>query len=269
MGTYTVYNTLAASGGCASVRDSATISIEAAPTATVTASGATSFCPGDSVTLTATGGGTYLWSNGATSASITVRTGGTYYVAVTNAAGCADTSANTTVTVLPAPAQPTLTPVMQPSGIVLLTVTPVVPGAQYQYYYNNQPLPITTDSVLAVTLGTQSGAYSVTVTGANGCASVPSATVNVTVTGMAALQPAASLDVFPNPTSGLVRVALANYREAVTLTVFDALGRTVQTVTVPAGTTTQELNLTAVPTGVYLLRARTAHNVTTHRIVRD
>ncbi len=49
-------------------------------------------CPGESVTLTATGGGTYAWSNGATSSSINVSpsVNTTYTVTVTNN-GCTDT----------------------------------------------------------------------------------------------------------------------------------------------------------------------------------
>jgi hypothetical protein len=49
---------------------------------TITASGATTFCSGDSVTLTASSGTNYLWSNGATTQSIVVKTSGSYSVLV-------------------------------------------------------------------------------------------------------------------------------------------------------------------------------------------
>ena len=50
-------------------------------------------CSGDSATLTASGGGSYLWSTGETSASITVAPTAetTYTVTVTSAEGCTDT----------------------------------------------------------------------------------------------------------------------------------------------------------------------------------
>ncbi len=55
----------------------------------ITVSGGTYFCPGSSVTLTApTGGMNYIWSNGATSNSITVTTAGNYMVSVFDTAGC-------------------------------------------------------------------------------------------------------------------------------------------------------------------------------------
>ena len=51
-------------------------------------SGATSFCSGSTNTLTATGGSSYLWNTGATSASINVTTPGTYSVTISNSNGC-------------------------------------------------------------------------------------------------------------------------------------------------------------------------------------
>lgn len=66
---------------------------------TVTASGSTSFCQGGSVSLTATAGGNYLWSNGATTQSITVNQSGSYNVTVGNGTSCSATSIATTVSV--------------------------------------------------------------------------------------------------------------------------------------------------------------------------
>ena len=61
--------------------------------ATITSSNGTSFCFGETSTLTASEGTSYLWNTGATTASISVTTSGTYSVTVTNANGCeAETS---------------------------------------------------------------------------------------------------------------------------------------------------------------------------------
>jgi hypothetical protein len=76
-----------------------TIAVNGLPTATITAGSATSFCQGGSVVLTASAGSTYLWSNGATTSSITVSASGSYTVTVTNANGCSATSSATVVTV--------------------------------------------------------------------------------------------------------------------------------------------------------------------------
>ena len=50
------------------------------------------FCQGDSITLTATPGSSYLWSNGDTATSITVSSSGTYSVTITDANNCTSTS---------------------------------------------------------------------------------------------------------------------------------------------------------------------------------
>ena len=69
-----------------------------APNATITTSGSTSVCPGQNVTLTAGNVGTaYLWSTGATSSSITTNVIGDYYLILTNASGCRDTSEVVTI----------------------------------------------------------------------------------------------------------------------------------------------------------------------------
>jgi hypothetical protein len=86
------------------------------PVATITASGALTFCTGNSVTLSAnTGTGfTYVWKNGttiltgATTSSLTATTSGSYTVTVTNPGGCSTTSTSTTVTVNAPPAAPTV-----------------------------------------------------------------------------------------------------------------------------------------------------------------
>lgn len=50
--------------------------------------GSNSFCSGTTNTLTATGGSTYLWNTGATTASLNVTTPGTYSVTISNSNGC-------------------------------------------------------------------------------------------------------------------------------------------------------------------------------------
>ena len=57
-------------------------------TPTITASGPLKLCAGGSVTLTSSEGLTYLWSTGATTASINITETGSYSVRVTNAIGC-------------------------------------------------------------------------------------------------------------------------------------------------------------------------------------
>jgi len=100
-GDYQVVVTNAA--GCTDTSAISTLVENPSPTATITASGSTTFCSNDSVTLTADTASIYLWflngsSTGQTSQSIVVMDAGNYQVAISNAF-CQDTSAITTITI--------------------------------------------------------------------------------------------------------------------------------------------------------------------------
>ena len=71
------------------------------PVALIDTNGFTKICNGQSVTLNANGPfSSYLWSSGSTSQSITVSAPGSYYVIVTDANNCADTSSSVTVSTI-------------------------------------------------------------------------------------------------------------------------------------------------------------------------
>ncbi len=78
-------------------RTAVLVTVNALPTATITASTATTFCSGGSVLLTASAGSSFLWSTGATTQAITATTANSYTVKVTNANGCQSTSSAATV----------------------------------------------------------------------------------------------------------------------------------------------------------------------------
>jgi hypothetical protein len=150
-----------------------TIPTIATPVPTITPSGPTTFCAGGSVTLTASPASSYLWSNGATTPSITVTQSAGINVTTTSAAGCARTSATILVTVRPLPnatisaSGPTT---FCAGGSVTLSV-PTQSGATYAWSNG-----ATTSSINVST----AGSYSVTVMSSFGC-SLTSTTVPVTV----------------------------------------------------------------------------------------
>jgi len=82
-GTYRV--TVNISGGCVA-RDTIIVTTGSLPT--LTASNDTTACLGSTVTLSATSNGTVVWSNGATTPSITVNQAGAYVVTATTGQGC-------------------------------------------------------------------------------------------------------------------------------------------------------------------------------------
>ncbi len=101
-GTYSITYTYTDGNGCMNT-DVQSATVYAAPTAAASAS-PQSVCLGASAMLTATGGTSYAWSNGGTTAQISVSPTSTttYTVTVTNANGCTDAT-DVTVTVNPLP----------------------------------------------------------------------------------------------------------------------------------------------------------------------
>ena len=114
-GTYIVTNTIAASGGCAAVTATSSITITALPAATINYAGSpfcSSLVGAQSVTQSGTAGGTYSSTAGLTIDAATgaitpgTSTAGTYTVTYTMAAGsgCPAQSATTSVTITTLPA---------------------------------------------------------------------------------------------------------------------------------------------------------------------
>jgi hypothetical protein len=166
-GSYHV--TVTDSNGCSSTSADTAVTVNTPLNATITPSGPTTFCAGGSVTLTATSGASYLWSNGATTQSIAVNATNNFTVTVIDANGCSSTSAPTAVTVRPLP-----TPTINPAGSVAIcagTTTTLTASAASSWLWSNGA---TTQSI-----SVGAGNYSVTVTDANGC-SATSAVTSVT-----------------------------------------------------------------------------------------
>jgi hypothetical protein len=249
--TTTYYVSAVASAGCeSSARTPVLATVTAAPQTAVTAGGPTTFCAGDSVLLTATGGDTYSWSNGATTSAIRVQTSGTYSVTATTGTGagsCTAVSTPVTVTVVPLPATPTIVATPQPTGLVVLNSS--APTGN-QWYFNGALLPGATGASYTVSTSAQSGQYTV-VTSANGCASAASAALRVVVTGTADEWAVTRWQLWPNPASQELRSA--GLPSGTTLTLLDATGRTIRVARADA-TGAATLDVGTVARGVYVVR---------------
>ena len=171
------YVTVTNASGCSATSAAEAVTVNALPTATIASTGS-NVCLGSTVTLTASGGIGYVWSNNATTASINVVATNTYSVTVTDANGC-ENSASEVVTFNANPAVtisangPT---VFCQGGSLTLTATG---GSNYVWSNGDQG---------ASTTVSQSGAYYVIVTNASGC-STQSAIVNVTVNALPVVAP--------------------------------------------------------------------------------
>jgi PKD repeat protein len=172
-GTYTVQVTNAS--GCQSAASvGTTVTVNAVPAApTITAGGPTTFCVGDSVTLSSSAGDSYLWSDGSTTQSISANTAGIYTVIVTNSSGCSSpASSSTSVTVNPLPATPTISAGGPTTFCVGGSVT-LTSSAAGSYLWSDGSI---TQSITVLTTGT----YTVIVSDGI-CSSLASSAVDVTV----------------------------------------------------------------------------------------
>ncbi len=167
-GTYSAIVTTA--NGC-SASTSISVTVFELPQPTITPDGPTEFCADENVTLDV--GQSFesvLWSNGATTHSITVNRSGLFTVTVVNANGCA-ASSSVSVTVFELPA-PTITTDGPTEFCADEDLTLDVGNSFASVLWSNGA---TTASITV----NQTGVYSATVTTANGCTASTSISVTV------------------------------------------------------------------------------------------
>ena len=173
----TTYNLVYTSpAGCVSASTPSSMVVNPLPVVNI--SNAT-ICTGQNATLNATTsipGGTYLWSNGATTPSITVSPANTtsYTVVYTAPTGCQNAPATGTVTVNPVPTVTIVNDTVCNGISATLTATPSFPGGTYVWTPGGQ----TTQNLTASPNVTTN--YTLVYTSAANCAS-PTATGTITV----------------------------------------------------------------------------------------
>jgi hypothetical protein len=178
-GTYTF--TVTNSDGCNSAASATSATINAQPVTPIAdITGSTPICEGQSTTITATGGGNYLWNTGDTAAIITDTPSSStiYSVTVTNSSGCT-ASDDFQIIVNPIP---TVDISSDPADMAYLgqvvTFTASPSGYdQYDFFINNIPVqsgPGNTYQTSALTSGQN---VTVLVTD-NGCLSLADSTID-------------------------------------------------------------------------------------------
>ncbi len=169
--TVTITDANGCSGTAAATVTANTISLTSTPTSTPS----TCTAANGSASVTATNGTpsyTYIWSNNATTASLSNVASAAYTVTITDANGCSGTAATTVIAntiSLTSTISATATTCGATTGTA--TVNPTNGTANYTYLWNNS------DNTATITnLG--AGNYQVTITDANGCSGT--ATIAVT-----------------------------------------------------------------------------------------
>lgn len=243
--TYTV--TVIDNNSCSSTA-STTVTVNNVPAASI--SGVNTICAGDTAVLTATGGTTFSWSNGATTDAVHVAppSDDTYTVTVTDGNNCSATAA-VNITVNPLPAAPIVTA----SGGTLTSTQ----ANSYQWYLNNAAINgATAQSVAAAT----AGVYSVVITDANGCSNI---SADFVYTGIASIYSSGGFDIYPNPSNGLVNIRQLNSADNVNLKVTNVAGQEVHK---SQFSKTTLIDLTQQPAGTYVIYLSGKWGTTTYKI---
>lgn len=173
-GKYTVRYT--DNNGCTSpTADTLRVTVNSLPPAPIiTPNGPTTYCQGNSITLSSSAAAAYVWSTGENTATIRTVNVGFYSLHIFDANGCkSPTSSPIYININPLPNAPTITAsgvtTFCPDKTVALSSTP---GLTYQWS-NGQ----TTQGISV----NQSGTYSARVSDATGCFSFPSNPIVVNV----------------------------------------------------------------------------------------
>lgn len=173
-GTYSL--TLINGFGCESPSSASIVvsEIPLPPAPTITADGPTTFCVGGSVSLTSSSLINNVWSNSLSGSTINVTNSGTYSVQYTNANGCYSPPSNEIiVTVVTTPAPPVITASgptsFCPGGSVDLS-TDYTSGIEWSNAQTDQTITVNSTQTLSATYND-----------GNGCQSLPSNDITVTV----------------------------------------------------------------------------------------
>ncbi|MDX5346820.1 MAG: PKD domain-containing protein, partial [Hymenobacteraceae bacterium] len=259
-GTYMV--TVTNASGCSNT-DTISVTINSAPV--VNLGNDTTICAGTTLTLDAgNAGATYLWSNNSTAQTLAVTTAGTYWVDVT-ANGCT-TRDSVVVSVNPLPIA-SFTMVQTGMGVAFTNTGSTGAGVTYAWDFGDNS---TSTQQNPTHTYTSVGSYTIRLIVTNSCGS-DTTTQNITIVGVKNALAGKSVAVYPNPTTGMAEIELKGYKGEVSLLLFNATGQQVQAqqFTATNDLVRQPINLTGMPSGVYILRTISEGQMQFHKIILE
>ncbi|HEX5002481.1 MAG TPA: T9SS type A sorting domain-containing protein [Bacteroidia bacterium] len=166
--------------------------------------------------------------------------------------GCKSNRIPVTGAVLPLPPTPTIAPQWN-------TLTSSSPTGN-QWYLNGNPIPGATGQVY---VATQSGTYTVVVTGANGCTATSQ---QVFTTGIQELLSQNGFAVYPNPVADKLTIELASpVKDRAVVNIYNVLGGLVKTIVIHQSKNDLDFNL---PAGTYSIEIRANDSVYRTKVLK-
>lgn len=256
----------------------ATSSGATCPAFATTISGTTSVCDGGTTTITAAANGygvqpySYAWSNGPIVLDNITVGGGTYTVTVTDGSTPAQTvTASVTVTEDPIPAADAS--VASTTGLDVTFGNASTDATDYVWDFGDGSA--TSTDMTPTHSYASAGTYSVTLIASNGCgadtayvdAEPSEDSINV---GIAATQLNIGMELYPNPSQGIVTIALSDVKGLNgSLEVFNMAGQRVfvKDINVVGTELKERVDLTDVNAGVYFVKVTTANGQRTEKLL--
>ena len=262
-GSYSV--TVTDNNGCSASSSATTVNVSNAPIPTVTAS-ATQACSGDVVTLTASTGDSYSWSNGDTTQSIQVTNTGSYSVTTTNSDACAGVGASDAVTVT-FTATPTAAGSFTTNGNIVTFSNTSTGASSYSWDFGDFTNSSASAPVHAYALN---GNYQVVLTAINGnCTDTIVLNVAITVS-IEELMGLSNLTVYPNPASETAVISFDNtLGNSFDIQLIDQLGRVImsQNGVQASGSNLVTIDLTNLSDGLYSIQLTSNQNTISKRLI--
>ncbi len=220
----------------------------------------TSFCPGDSATITVipTTGATYQWRkdginlSNSTGTAIYPKISGVYDIVVT-LGNCAKTSITVTTTQNPLPL-----PVITRNVDVLTSTT----GISYQWFKNGVSINGATSQSYTVT---GNGTYTVQVTNGFGCKNI-SAGLFVVPTGIDPDVVNNLVSAYPNPVTDFLNLNFADFGKH-NISILDASGRVI--IVIEINDSKAILDFNPMESGIYFVKVSSPKSLQNLRVVKD
>ncbi|MCF8298287.1 MAG: FG-GAP-like repeat-containing protein [Saprospiraceae bacterium] len=250
--------------GC-SATDYIIVTVLGGPTAVVSSD--TSVCSGEMLNLSASGGISYLWSTGDSTANIniypTITTN--YSATVTDANGCSDAD-TVTVTIFPI----SVVNLGNDTTIKMSNSITIDAGAGFSSYNWSSGSTTQTHIVDGTTLGAGTFTFYVDVIDANQCSN--SDTIVITInddTGLDLITQKTNVAIYPNPANKLLFVKIQNNEvKDASIIVINSQAKVMRTYIVEALTKSPYIiDLIDFPLGLYFIQVRTDKFITSEKLI--
>jgi len=214
------------------------------PVPTITASGPTVFCAGDSVLLTASPASNYVWNTGDTVQGIYVSQAGSYYVSAIEGAECYGRSISVQVTSVPFPADSVIQ-----TGATLIAAES---NATYQWIDCITQAPISGATAQSFS-PLQNGNYAVEIINSAGCISTSNC---YTISGLGIYEDVlpSVIVLYPNPATDVLH--LSSVEQLGLVSIVNMVGQQVK-----AGVNLKDIDISRFSAGTYLIFVQTERGI--------